>query len=82
MSVNRIKASADVMNYYVNLIKNGKMPRLSFDRSLLKTYTVTKGRSDLSEHNIISGSQLPDQIIIGIVVESAQKIRLIFKVSV
>jgi hypothetical protein len=73
MSVNRIEASADVMNYYVSKIKSGKMPRLSIDRSLLKTYTVTKGRSDLSEHNIISGSQLPDQIIIGIVVESAHR---------
>ena len=73
MSENRIEASADVMNYYVNKIKSGKMPRLSIDRSLLKTYTVTKGRSDLSEHNIISGSQLPDQIIIGIVVESAHR---------
>ena len=73
MSVNRIEASANVMNYYINKIKSAKMPRLSLDRSLLKTYTVTKGRSDLSEHNIISGSQLPDQIIIGIVVESAHR---------
>ena len=73
MSVNRIEASTDVMNYYVNKIKSGKVPRLSLDRSLLKTYTVTKGRSDLSEHNIISGPQLPDQIIIGIVVEGAHR---------
>ena len=73
MSINQIEASANVMNYYVNKIKTGKMPRLSLDRSLLKTYTVTKGRSDLSEHNIISGSQLPDQIIIGIVTESAHR---------
>ena len=73
MSVNRIEASADVMNYYFNQIKGRKVPRLSLDRSLLKTYTVTRGRSDLSEHNIISGSQLPDQIIIGIVVESAHR---------
>jgi hypothetical protein len=73
MSVNRIEASVDVMDYYINKIKSGKMPRLSLDRSLLKTYTVTKGRSDLSEHNIISGSQLPDQIIIGIVTESAHR---------
>ena len=73
MTVNRIEASNEVMNYYVSKIKNRKMPRLSIDRSLLKTYTVTKGRSDLSEHNIISGYQLPDQIIIGVVVESAHR---------
>ena len=60
MSVNRIEASTDVMNYYTNKIKSGKVPRLSLDRSPLKTYTVTRGRSDLSEHNIISGSQPPD----------------------
>ena len=73
MRVNRIESSTDVMNYYVNKIKNGKVPRLSIDRSLMKTYTVTSGRLDLSEHNIISGRQLPDQIIIGIVEESAHR---------
>ena len=39
----------------------------------MKTYTVSSGRLDLSEHNVISGRQLPDQIIIGIVGESAHR---------
>ena len=63
--VNRIESSTEVSKYYTNEIKMGKIPRLSIDRSLLKTYTKSSGRFDLSEYNIISGRQLPDQIIIG-----------------
>ena len=44
---------------------------MPIDRSLLKTYTVKSGTSDLSHYNIISGRQLPEQIIIGIVEETA-----------
>ena len=69
--VNRIESSTEVSKYYTNEIKSGKMPRLSIDRSLLKTYTVSRGRMDLSEYNIISGRQLPDQIIIGVLEEGA-----------
>ena len=69
--VNRIESSTAVTNYYANEIKKGKVPRLSIDRSLLKTYTVSQGRLDLSEYNIISGRQLPDQIIIGVLEEGA-----------
>ena len=69
--VNRIESSTEVSKYYANELKMGKMPRLSIDRSLLKTYTVSQGRMDLSEYNIISGRQLPDQIIVGIMEEGA-----------
>ena len=69
--VNRIESSTEVVKYYTNQLKMGKIPRLSIDRSLLKTYTVSSGRMDLSEYNIISGRQLPDQIIIGVLEEGA-----------
>jgi hypothetical protein len=69
--VNRIESSTEVSKYYTNEIKMGKIPRLSIDRSLLKTYTKSSGRFDLSEYNIISGRQLPDQIIIGVMEEGA-----------
>ena len=38
---------------------------------MLKTYLVNPNRSDLSEHNIIYGSQLPEQVIVAIVDEKA-----------
>ena len=69
--VNRIEPSTSVSKYYVNQVKSGSVPRLSIDRSLLKTYTKSSGRFDLSEYNIISGRQLPDQIIVGIMEEGA-----------
>ena len=61
------------MNFYENKIRSGQNPILPIDRSLLKTYTVKSGTSDLSHYNIISGRQLPEQIIIGIVKESAHR---------
>ena len=69
--VNRIEPSTQVSKFYANEIKMGNIPRLSIDRSLLKTYTVSSGRLDLSGYNIISGRQLPDQIIIGVLEEGA-----------
>ena len=52
------------MNEYKKSKKNKLNPRLPIDRSLLKTYTVTAGRSDLSEYNIITGNQLPEQVLL------------------
>ena len=52
-------------------INAGFNPRLTIDRSVIKSYIVTAGKSDLSHYNIISGSQLPEQLIIGIVSEDA-----------
>lgn len=71
--LNRYLPSERVMNFYENKIRSGQNPILPIDRSLLKTYTVKSGTSDLSHYNIISGRQLPEQIIIGIVKESAHR---------
>ena len=46
-------------------------PTLPIDRSLLKDYVVNKGISDLSHYKLIRGTQLPEQIIIGIVDQAA-----------
>jgi len=46
VSLNRIESSTQVLKYYTNEIKSGKIPRLSIDRSLLKTYTISSGRMD------------------------------------
>ena len=73
LSVNRIISSGSVHNFYLQALKNNKTPKCSIDRSLLKTYTVTKGRSELSEHNIITGNQLPEQVFVVIVDEDAHR---------
>ena len=69
--VNRIEPSTQVSSYYSKRIQMGNIPRISIDRSLLKTYTVSSGKMDLSQYNIISGRQLPDQVIIGVLEETA-----------
>ena len=58
---------------YENALKGEKKALLPMDRSLLKTYTKQTGTSDLSHYNIISGRQLPEQILVAIVDESAHR---------
>ena len=73
LTVNRIVPGDAIMKYYAHKVANNMQPRLPIDRSLLKTFTVTKGRSELSEYNIITGNQLPEQVIVAIVEEGAHR---------
>ena len=72
LSLNRIISSEAVQNFYLQSIRS-KKPTIGISRSLLKTYTVTKGRSELSEYNIITGMQLPEQVFVVIVDEDAHR---------
>ena len=73
LTVNRIAAGDSILKYYHASLQNKLQPRLPIDRSMLKTYTVSSGNSDLSEYNIISGKQLPEQVIVAIVDEDAHR---------
>jgi len=73
VKLNRYLPSLSVKTFYENKLRSGAKPLLPMDRSLLKTYTVKSGTSDLSHYNIISGRQLPEQVIIGIVKETAHR---------
>ena len=73
IKLNRYLPSLSVKTFYENKLRSGAKPLLPMDRSLLKTYTVKSGTSDLSHYNIISGRQLPEQVIIGIVKETAHR---------
>ena len=55
------------MDFYQNQWSLGKNPSLAIERSLIKTYVVNSGITDLSVYNLIRGSQLPEQIIIGVI---------------
>ena len=67
LKVDRIIPGKNVVDFYKKNIEKKNSPRLPIDRSLLKTYNVTRGLSDLSQYNIITGNQLPDQVIVVIV---------------
>ena len=71
LSITRYTPSVSINNFYQNKLNKVKRQVLPIDRSLIKTYTVQSGQSDLSHYNIISGHQLPDQIIIGMVNQTA-----------
>ena len=71
ITLERYTLSPAIENMYQNALKGGKKPLLPMDRSLLKTYTKQIGTSDLSHYNIISGRQLPEQILLAIVDENA-----------
>lgn len=71
LSLKRYRPSSELEMFWKQNIKSGNKARLAIDRSVIKTYTVTAGKKDLSACNIISGSQLPDQVIVGIVSETS-----------
>ena len=73
LKVDRVIPGEGIMSYYRSSLDKNIQPRLPIDRSLLKTYTVTKGTSDLSEYNIITGKHLPEQVIVAIVDEDAHR---------
>ena len=71
ITIDRHIPSAQVMKYYNEQVRAGKKVRLPMDRSIVKTYPVPTGSTDLSKYNFFSQSQLPEQILIGMVESSA-----------
>ena len=71
LKVERIIPGDTITNFYTPSIQNKMQTRLH--RSLLNTYTVTTGRADLSEYNIITGAHLSEQVIVTIVDEDAHR---------
>lgn len=71
LSLTRYTPSASINSFYHNKLSKLKRQVLPIDRSLIKSYTVQSGQSDLSHYNIISGHQLPEQIIIGMVEQAS-----------
>merc|ERR1712033_93069 len=71
MRSKRYKPAKRFRDFYANQLRLKRNPTLPIDRSLLKDYVVNKSISDLSHYNLIRGTQLPEQIIIGIVGQAA-----------
>ena len=64
LSLTRYTPSNQIQKFYLENLSKLKKQVLPIDRSLIKTYTVQSGQTDLSHYNLISGHQLPEQIII------------------
>merc|ERR1711954_258212 len=71
MSSKRYRPEKKTRDFYANQLRMKRNPTLPIDRSLLKDYVINKGISDISHYNLIRGTQLPEQIIIGIVYQAA-----------
>ena len=71
LSLKRYLPNDDVRRFYELHIAKGHKARFTIDRSVIKTYTVKGGTTNLSHYGIISGNQLPDQVVIGIVKEES-----------
>ena len=63
--------SAEVRKFYFDQIKSGKRYKTKIDRSVIREYTKQTGAFNLSHYNLISGAQMPDQIIACMVEEAA-----------
>ena len=71
MNSTSCRYSGGIQPFRHEWVKSTQNPTLAIDRSLLKEYVINSGRSYLSHYNLISGSQLPEQIIIGVVEHDA-----------
>ena len=67
MGCKRYKPAKAYCDFYENKLKLRQNPTLAEHRSLIKAYVVNNDTTDLSTYNLIRGSQLPEQIIIGVV---------------
>ena len=52
-------------------VKNGKIPTIPIQRNLIKSYTVQKNTNDLSCYNIIFGRELPTNVYVFMVDQTA-----------
>ena len=71
MSFKRYTPSRSVFEYVNNEMRGGQIPTLPIDRSLIKQYIIGTGSTDLSHFNLTRRDQLPEQIIICVVEQSA-----------
>ena len=71
LTIERYHPSEAVSQFYKSNVAAGRKAILPIDRSVIKTYPVGSGKTDLSSYNFITGNQLPDQVIIGMVETTA-----------
>ena len=71
LTIERYHPSEAVSQFYKSNVAAGRKAILPIDRSVIKTYPVSSGKTDLSSYNFITGNQLPDQVIIGMVETTA-----------
>lgn len=71
LRVQRIKPQKRIADYHNTQMNTLGQCFLPVDRSLIKTYTIQAGGTDLSHYNFLSGGVLPDQVIIGMLDETA-----------
>ena len=71
ITINKNELSPSLQTEYSNSLKRGKLPFLPMDRSLIKTFRVQSGTSDLTIFNALSRHQLPEQIFVFFVDEKA-----------
>ena len=67
LTTDRYYPASAVSDFYKSNVAAGLKAILPIDRSVIKTYPVSSNKTDLSMYNFITGNQLPDQVIIGMV---------------
>ena len=67
----RYETSTHIEDYHTSELKNGKIPTIPIQRNLIKSYTVQKNTNDLSCYNIIFGRQLPTNVYVFMVDQTA-----------
>ena len=66
----KITPSEKIQNFLKeNISKNPA--KLNIDRSIIKTYTIPSGTSNLSQYKIFEGNKLPEQLFVGMLPQAS-----------
>ena len=71
LSLVRFQPSHSIENNYTTALKSKIIPTIPMERNLIKSYTVQKNTNDLSCYNIIFGRQLPTNVYVFMIDQSA-----------
>ena len=63
--------TAEIRKFYFDNLKRGKKYRARIDRSIFKEYTMAQGQFNLSTYNLIRGEEMPGQMILFMIRETA-----------
>ena len=70
LRIYKITPSQKIYDFYTSRIASDNA-KLNIDRSIIKSYVIPKGTTDLSRYKAFEGQKLPEQLIIGIIPQSA-----------
>ena len=70
LKIFKITPSDKINTYFKQNITKNPI-KLNIDRSIIKTFSIPSGSTNLSQYKVFEGQKLPEQLIVGLISQSA-----------